>query len=88
MSTVKKLAEELTQGLKQALPHLNKPGVRKLSLAVGAMIEGQTPNTVELSDLLPLDPERQDLREQWLRRLLKSPALGCDGGWRRLRKKL
>lgn len=41
------------------------------------MIEGQTLNTVELSNLLPLDTDRQDLREQWLRRLLTSPALHC-----------
>ena len=52
--------------------------MRKLSLAVGAMIEGQIPNTVELSNLLPLDTEHQDMREQWPRRLLKSPALRCE----------
>ena len=78
MSTVKRLAEEVAQGLNELLPALNKPVVRKLSLAVGAMIEGQTPNTVELSNLLPLDIERQDMREQWLRRLLSSPALRCE----------
>jgi hypothetical protein len=75
MSTVKRIAEEVSQGLNHILPDLNKPVVRKLSLAIGAMIEGQTPNTVALSKLLPLDTERQDRREQWLRRLLKSPAL-------------
>ena len=78
MSTVKRIAEEVTQGLNQVLPHLTKPVVGKLSLAIGAMIEGQTPNTVELSNLLPLNTERQDMREQWLRRLLKSPALCCE----------
>lgn len=52
--------------------------VRKLSLAVGAMIEGRTPNTVELSNLLPLELERQYQREQWLRRLLSSPVLSCE----------
>lgn len=78
MSTVKQLAEEITQGLNQVLPNVNKPVVRKLSLAIGAMIEGQTPNTVELSNLLPLETDRQDLREQWLRRLLSSPALSCE----------
>ena len=41
------------------------------------MIEGQTPNTGEFSNLLPLDTERQDMGEQWLSRLLKSPALRC-----------
>jgi len=64
--------------LHQVLPDFGSPAVRKLSLAVGAMIEGQTPNTVELSNLLPLDTEHQDMREQWTRRLLKSPALRCE----------
>jgi hypothetical protein len=78
MSTVKRLAEEIADGLKKEVPGLTKPVIRKLSLAVGAMIEGQTPNTVELSNLLSLETERQDMREQWLRRLLKSSALRCD----------
>lgn len=75
MGTVKKLADEVERGLAAALPGLRKTVVGKLSLAVGAMLEGQTPNTVELANLLPLETERQDLREQWLRRLLKNPLL-------------
>lgn len=78
MGTVKKLSEEIARGLTELLPDLNKPVKRKLSLAVAAMLEAQTPNTVELSNLLPLDTERQDMREQWLRRLLASPALCCE----------
>lgn len=78
MSTVKKLSEAIAEGLTDLVPDLNKPVVRKLSLAVAAMVEAQTPNTVELSNLLPLDTERQDMREQWLRRLLTSPALCCE----------
>lgn len=75
MSTVKKLAETVEKGLKEALPGLRRTVTRKLALAVGAMIEGRTPNTVELANLLPLATERQDMREQWLRRLLKNPLL-------------
>jgi hypothetical protein len=75
MGTVKPLADAVERGLTAALPGLRKTVVRKLSLAVGAMIEGQTPNTVELANLLPLETERQDMREQWLRRLLKNPLL-------------
>lgn len=78
MSTVKKLSEEIACGLKELLPNLTKPVIRKLSLATAAMLEAQTPNTVELSNMLPLDLERQDMREQWLRRLLTSPALRCE----------
>ncbi len=79
MGTVKKRAEEVARGLAGALPGPRKTVVRKLTLAVGAMIEGQTPNTVELANLLPLETERQDMREQWLRRLLKNPLLAPTG---------
>lgn len=77
MGTVKRLAEEVERGLRDTHPKLRKTVVSKLSLAVGAMLEGQTPNTVELANLLPLETERQDIREQWLRRLLKNPLLDC-----------
>lgn len=75
MGTVKRLAEEVARGLRETDPELRKTVVSKLALAVGAMIEGQTPNTVELANLLPLETERQDMREQWLRRLLKNRLL-------------
>jgi len=48
------------RGLNAALPKLHKTVVRKVALAVGAMIEGRTPNTAKLVNLLPLDTERQD----------------------------
>ena len=75
MGTVRRLAEEVGRGLKAALPTLRKTVVDKVALAVGAMIERQTPNTAELANVLPLVTERQDMREQWLRRLLKNPLL-------------
>ena len=78
MGTVKRLAKEVERGLKASHPKLRKTVVSKLSLAVGAMIEGQTPNTVELANLLALETERQDMREQWLRRLLKNPLLQSE----------
>lgn len=77
MGSVKRLAEEVQRGLIDVFPKLRKTVVRKLALAVGAMIEGRTPNTVDLANLLPLDTERQDMREQWLRRLLKNKLLDC-----------
>jgi hypothetical protein len=75
MGNVKRLADEVARGLRAVHPRLRQTVVSKLSLAVGAMIEGQTPNTVELANLLPLATERQDMREQWLRRLLKNPLV-------------
>ena len=78
MGTVKRLAEEVERGLGETHPGLRKTVIKKLALAVGAMLEGQTPNTVELANLLPLETERQDRREQWLRRLLKNPLLRSE----------
>ena len=75
MGTVQKLAEEVERGLGEVHRKLRKTVIKKLALATGAMIEGQTPNTVELANLLSLKTERQDMREQWLRRLLKNPRL-------------
>jgi hypothetical protein len=75
MGSVKRLAEEAQCRLSHTLPKVRKTVIRKLALAVGAMIEKQTPNTVELANLLPLETERQDMREQWLRRLLKNTLL-------------
>jgi len=70
MGSVEKLAEEVRRGLQVALPGLRKTIVRKLPLAVAAMLEARTANTAMLANLLPLEVERQDMREQWLRRLL------------------
>jgi len=75
MSTILTMAEEIGRGLRQALPKVRQTVVRKLALAVGAMIEMRTPNTSELANVLPLETERPDMREQWLRRLLKNPLI-------------
>ena len=72
MGTVQKLAEKVKEGLQTALPKLRKTVINKLALAVGAMIEAQTPNTIELANVLPVPTERQEIREQWLRRLLNA----------------
>ena len=75
MGTVQKLAEKVKEGLQAAHPKLRQTVINKLALAVGAMLEAQTPNTIELANVLPVPTERQDIREQWLRRLLKNPLL-------------
>ena len=75
MGTVQKLAEKVKEGLHAVHPKLRKTVINKLALAVGAMLEVQTPNTSELANVLPVLTERQEIREQWLRRLLKNPLL-------------
>jgi hypothetical protein len=61
METVKKMAEEVEWGLKEALPKLRKTIVMKLALAVGAIIEERTQNMTELAQVLSL---ATDMREQ------------------------
>jgi hypothetical protein len=78
MGNVNRLAEEVRRGLEAELPWLSKAVLRKLPLAVAAMVEARTPNTRVLAANLPLETEREDRREQWLRRLLSSPALASD----------
>lgn len=53
MSTILTMAEEIGRGLRQALPKVRQTVVRKLALAVGAMVEMRTPNTSELANVLP-----------------------------------
>jgi hypothetical protein len=75
MGSVEKLATEVRHGLEEAHPEIRKTLLKKLPLAVAAIIEARTPNTVEVATLLPPEVERLDLREQWLRRLLKNPLI-------------
>jgi hypothetical protein len=73
MGSVKRLADEVARGL--GAVHPRKTVLSQLALAVGAMIEGHSPNTMEWANRLPLDTERQDLREPWRQRLLKNARL-------------
>lgn len=79
MGKTDKLADEVRFGLEEALPGMRKTILKKLPLAVAAMIQARTPNTMELSTLLALDTERADMREQWLRRLLTNRLIRSAG---------
>lgn len=78
MGAVKKLGEEVHRGLQEALPQLRKTILKKLPLAVGAMLEARTANTMELAACLPLSSERLDMRAQWLTRLLGNRWLSVE----------
>ena len=79
---MRRLAMEVGLGLKAALPKLRKKTVvSKVALAVGAMIEGQTPNTAELANLLPLDTDRHDMREHVVAPVVEESVAGQRGCW-------
>ncbi len=75
MSTVEKLAPEVRRDLEEALPGLRKTILKKLPFPVAALLESRSPNTMEISVVLPLESENIYTREQWLRRLLKNHLL-------------
>ncbi len=54
MGTVRQLATEIEAGLRAAHPTLRKTVITKLALAVGAILEAQTPNTVRTGQSLTL----------------------------------
>jgi len=72
MGKLEILAAEIGRGVEEALPGIHKTILKKLPLAVAAMMEAHTPYTLELSTLLPLTTERAEMREQGLRRLLSN----------------
>lgn len=78
MGSVQILANEIRRGMEGMMPWLRKTVLKKLPLAVAAMIEARTPNTALLAAKLPLEGERDDMRQQWLRRLLSTGQLRSD----------
>ncbi len=78
MGSVQVLANEIRKGMEVVMPWLRKTVLKKLPLAVAAMIEVRTPNTAVLASKLPLEVERDDMRQQWLRRLLSTEQLRSE----------
>jgi len=75
MSSVKKLAEEIRCGLLAALPNLRKVLNKNLPMVIAAVLEARTANTALIATYLPLETERDDLRQQRLRRILSNKFL-------------
>ena len=75
MGSVMKLAEAFRIGLKQAHPKLRRSFLKKIPLAVAAILEARTANTMMIASFLPLESERLDMRAQWLTRLLGNSFL-------------
>jgi hypothetical protein len=62
MGTVQRLSEAVGEGLRAMLPNLGAVLLKKLPLAVAAMLEVRTANTMMLATVLPLPSERLDMR--------------------------
>jgi hypothetical protein len=77
VGTVKRLAEEIKRGLHRVHPGLRKTVTRKLAVTVAAVLQTQTANTAAWAAVLPIDTERDDMRLQWIARLLGNPLVDC-----------
>lgn len=75
MGTVGHLAEEIERGLLRVHPGLRKTVTRKLAATVAAVLQAQTANTAAWAAVLPIETERDDMRLQWIARLLANPLL-------------
>lgn len=78
MGLVRALADEIRNGMEEVMPWLRKTVLKKLPLVIAALIEARTPNTAVLAAKLPLDLARDDMRQQWLRRLLSTGEMRSD----------
>jgi hypothetical protein len=56
--------------VRHAHPTLRKTAVKKLALAVAAVVQTQTAHTAAWAAVLPIETERADMRLQWTSRLL------------------
>ncbi|KOR27652.1 transposase, partial [Achromatium sp. WMS2] len=75
MGTVGYMADEVRKGLELIHPALRKTVTRKLSIAVAVALQTRTANTAAWATVLPIDTERDDMRLQWISRLLANPLL-------------
>lgn len=73
--TVAQIAQTISDGLKKTHPKMRKTVNRKLSTCIATSIVTQTANTAAWAALLPIETERDDMRCQWVARLLANPLL-------------
>ena len=73
--TVAQLAQAVSDGLNVTHPTLRKTVKRKLAACIAAAIVSQTANTAAWAAVLPIETERDDMRLQWISRLLANPLL-------------
>jgi Transposase DDE domain len=62
---------KILEDLECRLPKMNKATRRSLALLTATMLEVRSPNTSALAARVPRKTERQDMREQWIHRILR-----------------
>ncbi len=78
MDGVTRIAESISQELKQRLPGQRKTQRRKLSLLVATMLHVRSANLMDLAAGLPIEADRTDIRYQWIERFLKNDLVDSN----------
>ena len=78
MSGFKKIVEAVARDLEKRLPKQRATQRRKLSELVGGMLICQTPNLMELSNVLDRPTESAEARYNYVERFLKNPLVDTE----------
>jgi hypothetical protein len=78
MSGFKGIVEAVTRDLERRLPKQRATQRRKLSELVGGMLICQTPNLMELSNVLDRPTESAEVRYNYVERFLKNPLVDTE----------
>jgi hypothetical protein len=78
MSGFKRIVEAVAQDLEKRLPKQRATQRRKLSELVGGMLICQTPNLMELSNVLDRPTESAEARYNYVERFLKNPLVNTE----------
>lgn len=78
MSGFKRIVEAVARDLKERLPNQRATQRRKLSELVGGVLICQTPNLMELSNVLDRPTESAEARYNYVERFLKNPLVNPE----------
>ncbi len=81
MSGFKRIVEAIGRDLEKRLPKQRATQRRKLNELVGGILICQTPNLMELSNVLDRPTESVEARYNYVERFLKNPLVGYRSGY-------
>ena len=78
MGGIEHVARSVSAALHDRLPWQRKTQRENLALLVATMLSERSANLMSLAAALPRQPERVDMRYQWIVRVLANPLIECD----------
>ena len=78
MGGIEHVAGSISVVLHERLPWQRKTQRENLALLVATMLSERSANLMSLAAALPRQPDRIDMRYQWIVRVLANPLIECD----------